>query len=222
MIFDKTGRWTGDDLLQMLIEHPATSQRLAFRICQLLMGESSATDEIVDELAAGLRRRELDIGWAVETVLRSEAFYSNNNIGNRVRGPVEFVIGAIMSLEITDPPPSTLLLAETTAHLGQDLFYPPNVFGWPGGRSWLTSRALIGRANFASALINGELHRPPKPFDAKAFAAAYGFHEPEDIGTVFVQLLLGQTQLPAEFQQYVATPNRLVTGMLASPEAQLA
>ncbi len=154
-------------------------------------------------------------------MLRSEAFFSDNNMGNRVLGPVEFVIGAARSLEVNDPPPSTLLLAEATSILGQDLFYPPNVFGWPGGRSWLTSRALIGRANFASSLVDGELHTLSQPLDAASLAKSHGFTKARDIGSFFAQLLLGQTQLPAELQQYVETPNRLVTAVLGSPKAQL-
>ena len=221
-IFGKSGNWTGDDLVRMLVEHPATARRLAFRICKLFMGEKVASSEQHSALANCLRERDLDTGWAIETVLRSEAFFSNSTLGNRVLGPIEFVIGAARSLEITDPPPSTLLLAEATANLGQDLFNPPNVFGWPGGRSWLTSRTLIGRANFASALVNGELTRPSKPFDAAALAESHGFPKTKEIGRFFAQLLLGQPRLPAAFQPYAETPARLVSAILASPEAQLA
>ena len=220
-ILGKSGKWTGDDLVRMLVEHPATSRRLAFRICGLFMGAKPVADDIIDKLARGLRERDLDIGWAIETVLHSEAFFSDDNIGNRVRGPIEFVIGVARSLEITDPPPSTLLLAEVTANLGQDLFYPPNVAGWPGGRSWLTSRALIGRANFASALAVGELLTLAKPINAAALAELHGFTKAQDIGSFFAQLLLGQSQLPTELRPFAKTPNRLVASILASPEAQL-
>ena len=55
------------------------------------------------------------------------------------------------------PPPSTLVLADWSARLGQDLFYPPNVAGWPGGRSWLSARAcVVGRANYAAAVASGQ------------------------------------------------------------------
>jgi len=61
-IFGKSGTWTGDDLLRMLVEHPATSRRLAFRICELFMVEKSAVDDMIDEIAIGLRKRDFDIG----------------------------------------------------------------------------------------------------------------------------------------------------------------
>lgn len=221
-IFGHCGNWTGKDFVHMLAEHPATSRRIAFRVCELLLGESLVSTVIIDELADALGERALDVGWAIETVLRSEAFFSVGNIRNRVLSPIEFVIGAARSLEITDPPPSTLLMAEAAANLGQDLFYPPNVFGWPGGRAWLTNRALIGRANFAAALVNGELHTPAKPFDAAELAARHGITDTSGVASFFAQLLLCKEELPRELRQYAETPNRLVTAILASPEAQLA
>src|SRR5262245_62600055 len=138
-ILDKKGRWGGDDLVKILLEHPATSRRLAWRVCDWLMGEKAVSAAALDALAAGLREHDLNVGWAVETALRSRAFFAEANLGTRVLGPVEFVVGVARALERFDPPPSSLVLGEWTARLGQDLFYPPNVFGWPGGRAWLTT-----------------------------------------------------------------------------------
>jgi uncharacterized protein (DUF1800 family) len=221
-IFGKSGKWTGDDLVRLLLEHPATARRLAFRIVEMFMGEGTRDDVAIDKLADGLRQQHLDIAWAVETVLRSESFFSDRNIGNRVLGPIEFMVGAVRSLERFDPPPSTLMLAEWTTMLGQDLFYPPNVFGWPGGRSWLTSRALIGRANFAAAIINGTLHYPQKPFAAGSLVTQHSFTQPEDCRTFYASLLLGDPQAADRLLKQSDAPERMVMSILASPEAQLA
>ena len=67
------------------------------------------------------------------------------------------------ALERFDPPPSSLLLGEWSALMGQDLFYPPNVGGWTGGRDWLTTQAIIGRANYAVALVEGGVSARPVP-----------------------------------------------------------
>jgi uncharacterized protein (DUF1800 family) len=127
------------------------------------MGDHAATPEHVQSLAQGLSEHNVDIGWGVERILRSQAFFEASNLRARVLAPTEFVIGATRWSEQFDPPPSTLLLAEWIAGIGQDLFYPPNVFGWPGGRSWLNSRALVARINFASALIEGAVRYPAAP-----------------------------------------------------------
>ncbi len=142
---------------------------------------------------SGLREHDLDIRWAVETILRSELFFSDANIASRVSSPVEYLLGAVRSLEMLETPPSTLILAEWCTRLGQDLFYPPNVGGWTGGRSWLTSRTIVGRANFAAALVAGELRAPPAPprlreLASKCECRQYGRINPRSF---FESLLLG-------------------------------
>ena len=96
------------------------------------------------------------------------------NLGNRVSSPIEFAVGAVRALEMFDPSPSTPVLADWCGRLGQDLFYPPNVGGWPGGRAWITTRSAIGRANLAAALVGGESVGLSTPFDPIALAARHG------------------------------------------------
>src|SRR5262249_58462271 len=152
--------------------------RLAWRLCGLFFGEGQPGPEAVKALADDLRAHQLDLGRAVETIVRSRAFFAASNLGARVQSPVEFVVGAARALELAEPPPSTLALADWAARLGQDLFYPPNVGGWPGGRSWVTTAAVIGRAHYAAALVARELSaragRRPLPAAALAPRDARG------------------------------------------------
>ena len=103
-ILGHRGPWKGDDLVRMVLEHPATSHRLAWRICELFLGEEALKTADMDSLAEGLRSHNLNIGWAVETVLRSKTFFAEQNLGHRVLSPVEYVVGAARALELFDPP----------------------------------------------------------------------------------------------------------------------
>jgi uncharacterized protein (DUF1800 family) len=232
ILLGRRGRWTGSDLVRMLREHPATSRRLAWRLCDLFLGEGAVDTAMIQELADGLRQRDLDIGWAVATVLRSRAFFAERNLGRRVLGPVEYVVGTARALELLDPPPSTLLLAEWATRLGQDLFYPPNVGGWPGGRAWLTTRAVIGRANYAAALVEGSHVGRPVPIDALALARRHGHGDSLDtILAFYSKLLLGVEPTDAWRARLMQAlgprvedgeaARRLVALVLTSPEAQL-
>jgi hypothetical protein len=230
VVLGRSGRWTGSDLVRMLREHPATARRLAWRLCDQLMGEGTVSPAMLDELAEGLRRHHLEIGWAVATVLRSRAFFAESNLGRRVLGPVEYLIGAARALELFEPPPSTLLLAEWAARLGQDLFYPPNVGGWPGGRAWLSSRALIGRVKYAAALVAGVPVGRSISLDALALARRHD--QAQDTIGFFTRLLLGLEPTPAWRTRLTTAlgtstdvneaERRLVVLILATPEAQLA
>lgn len=173
-ILGQTGRWSTPDLLKNLEQNPATAKRVATRLCGLLMGETVVESTAVDALADGLRAHELKISWAVETILRSQEFFDDSNIGNRVLAPVDFIVGSAVALGRLNPPPSTLLLADWSMRLGQDLFYPPNVGGWKGGRTWLAARGLIGRANYAAALVGGSGVGSLQPLDGLALAEREG------------------------------------------------
>jgi uncharacterized protein (DUF1800 family) len=234
IILGRKGRWKGTDLVRMLLEHPATAQRLAVRLCELFMGEGAVGAAGTQALAAGLREHDLDISWGVETVLRSRAFFAESNLGNRVLGPVELVVGSPRGLELFDPPPSTLLLADWCGRLGQDLFYPPNVGGWSGGRAWVSTRAMIGRANYAAALVSGGVNRTGQPVDALGLATRHGCAKAlEDILAWYGELLFGSPPAKPWHDRLLMavgpkatvepdTVRRLLALMLASPEAQLA
>jgi uncharacterized protein (DUF1800 family) len=233
-ILGKTGPWKGSDFVRFVLESPATSERLAMRISELFMGEGAVDAAGVKALAAGLREHNLDIGWGVETVLRSAAFFAQRNLGNRILGPVEFVIGSARALEMFEQPPSTLLLADWAGRLGMELFYPPNVGGWTGGRAWINTLAMIGRANFAVALVEGNLSRHGEPFDPVALARQHdrGGNLAELLA-FYGQLLEGVEPSPARCDRLraalgaraSATPTdarRAAALMLAAPEYQLA
>ena len=72
------------------------------------------------------------------------------------------------------------------------LFYPPNVFGWPGGRTWLTSRSLIGRARFVEAIVSGKVYRSAEPLGCLELASRYGIPgDMESLLDFYCQLLVG-------------------------------
>jgi uncharacterized protein (DUF1800 family) len=215
-ILGRTGAFDADGLARLLLDHPATSRRLAWRLGHEFFGEGTVDKAALDALAEGLRAHDLDIGWGVATVLHSRRFFDAANLDRRVSSPIEYALGAVRALEMFDPSPSTPVLADWCGRLGQDLFYPPNVGGWPGGRAWITTRSAIGRANFAAALIGGESVGLSTPFDPIALAARHGQGGDRRF---YARLLLGADgpEVPLD----AAEPARqALIRLLASPEAQ--
>jgi uncharacterized protein (DUF1800 family) len=224
------GRLNGDQLLEQLLQHEATSQRIAGRICGMFCGESTIDDQARHALAQGLRENDLNLGWAVETVLRSQRFFAAANLRNRIAGPCEWLVGTVRALELTVPPPSTLLLAEWTMRMGQDLFYPPNVGGWKEGRAWLGSQGVLARANFAAALVDGRVWHPSQTPDLWQLVRR---HRPtEDLSEAvewFGELLWGQAMRQAVSDIVAAVKNEkderrlpsAVALLLARPESHV-
>jgi uncharacterized protein (DUF1800 family) len=222
-VLGKTGKWTGIDLVNQLLKHPATASRLADKFVRSFFGEAACPADAVKELAAGLRERELDVDWAVGTILKSRLFFADANIRSRVTAPAEFVAGAARALGLFDPAPSTLALADWSARMGQDLFDPPNVGGWPGGRAWVSSRALVARANYAAALVEGPNAGRPDPYDPAAAVKAAGFGTRRADVLAYHHRLLFGTDPTADVTERLASleGRRLVTALLSTPEAQL-
>jgi uncharacterized protein (DUF1800 family) len=220
-ILSQRGPWTGRDLIRILLEHPATATRLATKLCRHFFGETDVPTEAIQALAAGLREHRLDIGWAVETILRSARFFASESMGNRVLSPVEFIAGAVLALEMFDPAPSTLALADWSARLGQNLFDPPNVGGWPGGRDWINPRSMILRSNFAAALVGGIGVGRQQPYQPIELARRHGERE-ESVAAFHHRLIFGTDPALEWHERYHDQSSaQMVTALLASPEAQL-
>jgi len=233
-ILGKTGKWTGADVVRIILEQPATAHRLAWRLCDTFMGERAVDRESIKALGEQLRKHDLDVGWGVSTILRSGAFFDEKNLGTRVQDPVEFIVAPVHALELLDPPPSTLVLADWCTRLGQDLFNPPKVAGWPGGRSWLSSRSLIGRVSYASALVAAQGVGRQRPLEPIVLARKHGHGASQPEALSFLsQLLIGVEPdhhwierfdqalgSSAEWNESIA--RRAVVQILASAEGQLA
>ena len=201
-LFGQRERLDGDQLIDRTLSHPATPKRLAWRLCKTFLGEGMSSGPMVSELAEIIAKQNLDINKAVKTVLRSEHFFSDDNLRNRIVGPAELVVSTIHSLELKEPPPSTMHLADWSARMGQDLFHPPNVGGWNEGRAWLGSRAIIARSNFASAIATGGIWRSRNADDVElALGMLLEKHNcnPDHAAAWLTKLLLGvENQLLAE------------------------
>ena len=218
-ILGKTGRFDIDSLADLLLAHKATSQRLAWRLCDTFMGEGVVDEAAMNDLATGLQENQLNIRWGIETILRSELFFATENIATRISSPIEYIASTVRSLELFEHPPSTLVLAEWCGLLGQRLFFPPNVAGWPGGRNWLNTRTIVGRSNFAAALMAGDLHsRTMKP-NMAALARKHGKESSDARTKFFVDLLLS---CPKGLDANTPKPiNDQVAHILSQPEAVL-
>jgi uncharacterized protein (DUF1800 family) len=228
-VLGKTGRWTAGDLLGILLDHPRTAERLARRICEAFVGHGVVGEPEIAALAEGLRARNRDIGWAVRTVVRSRIFLGDTHQRTRVVGPAEFVVGPVSALQVEGA--STLLLADWIGGMGQDLFHPPNVGGWPGGRSWLGSMGVMARVRFAAGLVDGRAVGCGGALDLAGLADRHGVGKSaEERLAWFSRLILGR-ELNAGARGAVLGcvkgisaadgARRMVADVLVSPAAQV-
>ena len=153
-VLDQSGEFEGDDGVESVLRQP----QMALFICRKLAryfvcDEPALTDELLQPLANEFRNTGLSIGSVVQKILASNLFFSEQAVARKIRSPVEMVIGLMRALEGSA---NTVELAKGMRSIGQGLFYPPNVKGWDGGRTWINTSTLIGRANLVNRLLSDE------------------------------------------------------------------
>ena len=152
-IFGRTGHFTGDDVLRMIVEQPQAARFIVSKMWTFFASENPS-DRLIETLAAGFRGNRLQFKPLLRAMFRSEEFYSPEVMRQQVKSPVQWLVSSVRMLE-RDLPPAQLS-ANTLRQLGQDLLMPPNVKGWDGGLSWITTSNLLNRYNFANYLVLGE------------------------------------------------------------------
>ena len=151
-IFGRKGNFNGDDVVRVVLEQPTTARTLVRKLYRFFISETEEPDAKLLAPLAESFAKDYDILKLTETMLRSNLFFSQAAYRRRVKSPIEFALGIIKGLEEMV---STTQLAQNVANLGQNLYHPPTVHGWTGGRHWINSSTMAGRSNLALALLQG-------------------------------------------------------------------
>jgi uncharacterized protein (DUF1800 family) len=149
-VLGKSGRFDGDDVLDILLAQTVTAETLTRKLWRAFVSPEPGAAEVA-RLAEVLRQSHYDIQPWLRAMLLSPAFWDRHNRGVLVKSPVEFLLGLMDTLDVAGADPQVLALA--SRQLGQDLFNPPNVKGWPGGEAWINASSLLTRKQMVERLF---------------------------------------------------------------------
>jgi uncharacterized protein (DUF1800 family) len=156
-IFGETGTFTGEAGVDIVLKQKALPQFLARKLIRFfIFDEPTAPEHLVEPLAQLMRQSDLQIGPVIERILASNLFYSSSAVGRKVRSPVELGIGLLRCLHGSS---NLDRVAQGLDEIGQAVFYPPNVKGWDGGRTWINTSTLLGRSNLVGDILQHEATR---------------------------------------------------------------
>ena len=176
----KTGNWNGDDIVDILVAHPATAKRLCGKLFTYF-AYPDPEPEVLTALTQTYYASGYDIRAVMGRILRSQAFYSSKARFAVIKSPAQYVVGTVKMLGLDKA--IELALPEVTLHndlaatatgtppqaagrrlaalaalpgamrsMGQELFAPPTVKGWDGGPAWINTSTLLSRLSFADTL----------------------------------------------------------------------
>ena len=148
-----TGNLDYKDVINILANHPATPTFIARKLFTFFVYENPSPADL-QPLVDTYVQSGHNMGAVMRTLLLSPQFSSTQAYRARVKSPVEFTVGAYRAL-VGMQGDGTGLSAITTL-MGQTLFDPPNVAGWPGDKVsalWLNSGTWMTRLNYLDLLL---------------------------------------------------------------------
>ncbi|MGI4789528.1 MAG: DUF1800 domain-containing protein [Janthinobacterium lividum] len=146
----QTGNFSGDDIIDILVRHPSTANFICTKLFKFFVHEAPSPAEIAP-LTHAYFQSGYEIRAVMAAILTSPAFYSDTAIHSKIKSPTEYIVTALRTLDAPFAATNNNLLGSGRT-MGQELFNPPNVKGWSGGKTWMNTMTLITRANFASGL----------------------------------------------------------------------
>jgi uncharacterized protein (DUF1800 family) len=217
-VFGQRGNFDGGEIVDLCLEQAACPRFLAFKLLRQFV-EPSPPKEHIDALAARVRHHNFEWRPILRELFASRLFFGPAARQSIIKSPIELLLGAIRQLQ---GKPNLQSVARLSAELGQDLFEPPTVKGWDGGRLWISSTTLIQRANFATALLKS---------NQLGSVSLAGMRTENDV-TDLIELLLARDIAPesiSELQQFSKSQTgdtetrfrSLAQFMMQMPEYQL-
>ena len=138
----KTGNFDGNDALNIILEQKGTAKFIVTKIYKFFVNEK-INPGIIEHLSDQFYDSKYDIKKLMTEIFTSKWFYNEENIGTKIKSPIELMAGIMRTLPMELEKPENLIVYQKL--LGQMLLYPPNVAGWPSGNSWIDSSTLMLR-----------------------------------------------------------------------------
>jgi len=197
----RTGNFDGDEVLDILLQEKQTARYITQKVYRFFVNEKVDAEKI-DWLAERFYKNNYNISKLMEDIFTSDWFYEEKNIGSQIKSPVELLVGIQRMLPMKIEREEALMLLQRV--LGQLLFYPPNVAGWPGGKTWIDSSSLMMRLRIPRLLNDtDEMNVRPKDDDDQMMGRKDMNEDPKGMA----QQMMGRSAKPInvdiDWNQYV-------------------
>jgi uncharacterized protein (DUF1800 family) len=201
---------TGQQVIDIVTHSEASSHFVPSRFWSYLAYPVNPDHPVVAELAPAYAA-DRNIGNLVTAIFRHPQFTQPQALNGLVKQPTEYVVGALRALGVSaaDVQARPTKLLAVFESLGQVLFDPPSVGGWPQNGYWLSTAAALSRWKFA--------HRLARAADISPVSDASPSLRVEAAADMLTVSNWSDTTARA-LQRAAGDPPTLVTLALVSPE----
>ena len=212
-ILGETGDFNGDDFVRILLRRKACATFVCYKLYKHFVADlddvvGPAAEAVILRMARQLRASDYRLGPVLRKLFMSKHFYDPQIIGNKIKSPVQLVVGTIRMLQT--PTRDLSLLVDAAGSMGQNLFDPPSVAGWSGGRTWINTSTLFVRQNLSAYLITGKLpaesgwDRGAMDYDPQGLLTDLAERRPEAVIDHLIPTVLGGNIAPQRRAQLIA------------------
>lgn len=152
----KTQVWDTEKVIDQILAQPATAVFIARKLA-LQFVSASPSESLVNHLAATFRASRYDLKALLRALFTSPEFVADSSYRALVKSPTEFMVHTLKAL---GAPQLSRLVVQSGHDMGQVLFDPPDVGGWPNNEAWIASNTVVARVNFVTAALS-QLHSLP-------------------------------------------------------------
>jgi uncharacterized protein (DUF1800 family) len=145
------GNFGGEDILNILLENKQTAVYLTEKLYRYFINEQ-IEPELHNILAERFYSSGYNIGRLMYDIFTSKEFYEDQNMNRLIKSPVELIVSYGRLLPVRQYEKKALLRMQRA--LGQVLFIPPNVGGWPYGKEWINSTSIVYRMQLPYTMLN--------------------------------------------------------------------
>jgi uncharacterized protein (DUF1800 family) len=153
----RKGRFNGNHIIDILLQQPQLSEHIASKFWYEFISDEKPNPHLIRRWGNIFRHAKYDIRTLLIAVLNSPEFWSRRNRGEKIKSPVELVIGTLRSLILA--PPSLSKIVSMCDKLGQKILIPDTPEGYVGGQNWIDTYTLPTRINLISSLIHKASHQ---------------------------------------------------------------
>lgn len=146
-IFSETANFAPDDLADLILRQPQVAPFIVSKLWVFFI-DKSPQEDVVNEIATAFVDSDYQLSVVVGQLLLTDAFWTSQ--GEQIKSPAELIVGSSLMLEL--PVVKNRQITRLFQNMGQDLFDPPNVKGWPDGYAWYSTQAVPVREEFSQKL----------------------------------------------------------------------
>jgi uncharacterized protein (DUF1800 family) len=148
-------------VIDRILAQPATATFIARKVVQHFVS-ARVDDSYVRRLGDRFRASRYDVKTLMREVFTSPEFTADSSYRALVKSPTEFMIHTLKAVQA---PQLSRLVVQSATGMGQVLFDPPDVGGWPNNEAWISSNNVVARVNFVGAVL-GQAKSLPAGVDA--------------------------------------------------------